>query len=374
MSPTTFYKILDFTGGEKFYRFGNSDGKYWIMPVRGMRTAMNLYQPSGSKGKLVKSLLPYLHFLAPVRKVIHSEKLHCRLNGDLRELLCKVFGTRDIEFSIFEGTPSIHQKITIQLSTGKRILGYCKASESNDIKELFDKENGMLAWLKEKGVTNIPQALFCGTLGNGVHLFVQSTAKTASSSIIHKWDSLHEEFLAQLHGRTKQKMIFEESDYCKTLLALEEHIEWLPDNIDPAVISRAIAITREKFCGQEVEFSAYHGDFTPWNMFVENGKLFVFDFEYAAKSYPPGLDRYHFFTQTAVFERHRSAIDLITYINSCDGKWIDKRLYTMYLIDVLSRFTARERGRVCGAATTPFKLWGELLTYLADDKSDIKEQ
>ena len=199
-------KILDFSGGEKFYRFGNNYGKYWIMPALGMRTAMNLYQPSGSKGKLVKSLLPCQHFFTPVRKVIHAEKLHCRLNGDLRELLCKVFDTRNIEFSIFEGTPSIHQKITIQLSMGKHILGYCKASESNDIKELFDKEHEILAWMKERGVTDIPQALFCGTLGNGVHLFVQSTAKTTSSTIIHKWDGLHKEFLAQLHGRAKQKM------------------------------------------------------------------------------------------------------------------------------------------------------------------------
>ena len=50
-------KILDLTGEEKFYRFGNADGKYWIMPVRGMRTAMNLYQPSGIKGKMLKDLL-----------------------------------------------------------------------------------------------------------------------------------------------------------------------------------------------------------------------------------------------------------------------------------------------------------------------------
>ena len=71
--------ILDFTGGEKFYRFGNADGKFWIMPARGMRTAMNLYQPSGSKGKRVKRLFPLLHRLTPVRKAIKAEVLHCKL-------------------------------------------------------------------------------------------------------------------------------------------------------------------------------------------------------------------------------------------------------------------------------------------------------
>lgn len=358
---TAIDRILDFTNGENFIRFGNSNGKYWIMPVRGMRTAMNLYQPSGMKGKMVKALLPHMHWLPPVRKAIHAELMCCSLKEELRTLLCKVFGVKEIEFSIFEGTPSVHQKITMQLSSGERILGYCKLSESNDIKELFVKEDEMLTWLERKGVIDIPKTLYCGTLDSGVHIFVQSTAKTASSSIIHEWGKLHEEFLTRLHDRTRQKMLFENSDYYKTLLALEEHIEWLPDNVDKKLIIDAVAKIRQEYCGHEVEFSAYHGDFTPWNMFVEKNRLFVFDFEYAAQSYPPGLDRYHSFTQTAVFERKWGAEEIITYMESEAGSWMDKGLYTMYLLDVISRFTMREGGKVTGNAAAPFALWGKVL-------------
>ena len=35
---TTLDNILDFTGWERFYRFGNSDGKYWIVPARSSRS------------------------------------------------------------------------------------------------------------------------------------------------------------------------------------------------------------------------------------------------------------------------------------------------------------------------------------------------
>lgn len=361
---TALDKIVDFTGGEKFYRFGNADGKYWTMPVRSMRTAMNLYQPSGIKGKMLKDLLPLLHWLPPVRKAIHAEHMRCSLKEELHTLLCKVFEVNEIEFSIFEGTPSVHRKITMQLTCGKRILGYCKLSESNDIKELFVKEGEMLKWLERKGVMDIPKTLYCGTLDNGVHIFIQSTAKTASSTIIHKWGKLHEEFLTRQHDRTKQKVLFENSDYYKTLLALEEHIEWLPDNVDPVVITKATAIARGRFGGREVEFSAYHGDFTPWNMFVEKNRLFVFDFEYAAKSYPPGLDRYHFFTQTAVFERKWGADDINAFMASEEGAWIDKGVYRFYLIEIISRFTMREGGKVTGKAATPFALWSNLLEKL----------
>ena len=188
--------ILDFTGGKRFYRFGNADGKYWIVPARGMRTALNLYQPSGIKGKLVKALLPCLHWAAPARKAIKAEILHCSLKSELHSLLCKAFGVQEIEFAIFEGTPSVHQKITMQLNCGKRILGYCKLSDSNDIKSLFEKESRVLDVLCKKGITNIPKVLYCGTLSCGTHIFVQSTEKRASSKVIHEWGAMQEEFLS----------------------------------------------------------------------------------------------------------------------------------------------------------------------------------
>ena len=358
---TTLDNILDFTGGERYYRFGNNDGKYWIVPERGMRTALNLYQPSGIKGKLVKALLPFLHWLSPVRKAIKAQSVNCQLNSELHGLLCKVFDVQEIEFAVFEGTPSVHKKITMQLSQGNRILGYCKLSESCDIKALFEKEASVLEWLSGKGVTSIPKALHCGTLKNGTHVFVQSTEKTASSKVIHAWGTLQEEFLTQLQEKTKAVLPFEKSDYYTTLAALEQRIDWLPQEIDHQAVGNAINAIKEKYCGKKVDFCACHCDFTPWNMFANKDRLFVFDFEYARLSYPAGLDRYHFFTQTAVFEKHWGADEILSYIHSDAGKWIEREKYAMYLLDVISRFTMREGGKVTGEAVKPFALWGKVL-------------
>ena len=361
---TTLDNILDFTGGEKFYRFGNADGKYWIVPARRMRTALSLYQPSGIKGKMVKALLPWLHRFAHVRKAIKAEGANCRLNSDLHSLLCKLFNVQEIEFAIFEGTPSVHKKITMQLSHGSNILGYCKISDSNDIKELFEKESKMLDGLCKSGVTGIPKALHCGTLSNGTHIFVQSTEKRASSKVIHEWCTLQEVFLTQLYEKTKAVLPFENSDYHAALSALEQHLDWLPRNIDRNIVAKSISAIKAKYCGKKVEFCGCHGDFTPWNMFANGKELFVFDFEYAGVSYPAGLDRYHFFTQTAVFEKHWGADEIIEYAGSSEGKWIDRQVYAMYLLDVISRFTMREGGKVTGNAAKPFVLWGKVLEKL----------
>ena len=81
-------------------------------------------------------------------------------------------------------------------------------------------------------------------------------------------------------------------------------------------------------------------------------------------SYPAGIDRYHFFTQTAVFEKRWGANEIIAYIESDAGRWVDRQQYTMYLLDVISRFTMREGGKVAGDAAIPFELWGKVLERL----------
>lgn len=91
--------LLNEGGSNTFYTFSNADGKRWLMPAKNMRTAMNLYQPSGIKGKGMKALFPYLYRLGVVNKAVGAEKKRYELVPELKKLLCRLFGTDDIEFS-----------------------------------------------------------------------------------------------------------------------------------------------------------------------------------------------------------------------------------------------------------------------------------
>lgn len=350
--------------GQRFYRFANADGKVWIMPSRHLRTAMELYQPSGRNGKMLKRWLPVLHRIAVVRRIIHIETMQCRLNDELLMAIEKAFDANDIEFAIFCGTPSAHQKTTMQISKGNKILGYCKISDNNEIAALFDMEAQLLKDMHSKGIANIPECLYCGNLSDGSKLFVQSTAKTLDSKVVHEWGDMHTSFLTDMRTATVQKLRFEDSDYFHTIEALKEHLDWLPDMIDETLVNRTIREVYSRWRGREVTFSAYHADFTPWNMFVEKGELFVFDWEYAKMTCPPMLDRYHFFTQTAIFVRHWTSEDIIRYVVSNKGKWINTDDYKAYLIEIIARFTLREQGKVEGDVAKSMKLWNELLSFL----------
>lgn len=352
------------TSGKPFYSFANADGKTWLMPARNMQVAMNLYQPSGVKGKLLKCFFPYLHTIRLVRSVIKAERTVGELQEDLRNLLCRIFHTSDLEFAVFFGTPCVHQKITIQLSQGNRILGYCKVTNNKEITQLFQGEAEILQRLEKQGIKGIPRCLYCDEINEGIHLFVQSTTKTQKSQVPHKWGTFHETFLEELQRRTQQTILFEDSDYYQTLRGLQSRLDWLSSTTNRKLIERTIGKIINIHSGKQVEFSVYHADFTPWNMFVEKGKLFVFDWEYARLTYPPQLDRYHFFTQTAIFEKHWRASEIIGYMKSEKGSWINKEKYSLYLIDVIARFTIREKGNVTGDIAKSFSLWTNLLEYL----------
>jgi hypothetical protein len=356
--------VLDKGTGKRFYRFSNADGKVWLMPSRNMRVAMNLYQPSGRNGKLVKTLFPWLYYLKPLRKFIHAEVLRCNMDTELTQLCCRLFHVPDIEFSIFCGTPSVHQKITIQISRGHSILGYCKVTDDSGIAELFQRESIILKELTRMGFKYIPNCLFFGVLKSGASLFIQNTIKTSHSQIIHKWTALQDDFLDRLYQTTHRSVDFEKSDYYLTLIALKQHADWLPQHVDNQWVVNTLNKVLAQWSGKKVDFSAYHADFTPWNMFVESNRLFVFDWEYAQATYPPMLDRYHFFTQTVIFEKHWTANEIIAFLQSKEGCLMKKETYTLYLLDVIARFTIREKGVVNGDIAHAMGIWLSLLHFL----------
>ena len=69
-----------------------------------------------------------------------------------------------------------------------------------------------------------------------------------------------------------------------------------------------------------------HGDFTPWNMYLANGKLSLYDFELAG-TYPAWYDFFHFHYQKGLLQDRRSYLHIREKVNqgkslSIIKKWL----------------------------------------------------
>ena len=353
---------------KSFIVFSNSDNKRWIIPIKNSSTALNLYQPSALRGRLLKFFLPYM----PNFKwffVFFGIKLESfSLQNDLYVLLTKVFDKKDFEFALFGGTPSKHQKITIQIFEGNNILGYCKLTDSAEIKEIFRQEQELLDTLHLQGVKNIPRCIYCDSINDKLDIFIQSTAKTTKSRIEHGWTRQHLNFLIDLNKKTQSEVLFEESDFYNSLQLLRKNINFL-SIFDATIVNTAIAKVLLEYENKTLSFSAYHADFTPWNMFFENNELFVFDFEYAKHTYPPLLDWFHYFTQVAIFKHNWESPKI--YKQFQNNKKVTKKYfsnpefsYMCYLLDIVSFYIERDKGEFSKDVEHNLKTWIKLISFL----------
>jgi hypothetical protein len=256
-----------------------------------------------------------------------------------------VLKTEDFECAFFLGSPGKNQKTTILFSRGKRLLGYCKVTDRKDVFELFDKEARLLRFLKEHGMTHVPECLFCGEF-QGNFFFFQTTERVISSDFHHRW-KLAWNFVKALQEGTQRTLRFEDSSYYRMLGELREDVKVLPPEHADFVLRMMEEVCRT-MKGTEGAYSVYHGDLTPWNSFRVGQDLFVFDFEYAQYDYPPYLDLFHYVTQTGSVE-HRG-VDWImdryrTWIvpKLKDSGWDAALLYKMYLLDIIQQYIQNDR-------------------------------
>ncbi len=354
---------------EKYIEIKNDAGKKWVLPRKSLRTSLELYQPSSWKGKILKIALPSMYAASITEKlanrVLHITDTKYRPPQKLLEVLDHFYAEKsNLSVSYFLGTPSVHQKVTVQVASDNQIMSYFKITDNIEIGRIFHNEKKLLDRMHKVQLYNVPRCLYCDTDENGISIFGQSTVKTGSSKVIHSFGQKHRDFLTEMSNKTLIHCRYENSDYYKMLRILETQISVLSKaGFDTMCITDAI-VRVDTGLKETTEFCVYHGDFTPWNTFVEQGKLFVFDFEYAKLSYPKYLDFFHFYTQTAIFEKHwdadRIVNELDTYIPN--GMFDNYDLsFEMYLLAIIQFYTQREHGDFTGDISICMDTWIKLL-------------
>jgi hypothetical protein len=337
----------------RFIRISNADGKAWVLPTKGMRTALYLYQPGGIKGKLLKKFLPLLWRFSFVRRLLHIEQVS-RPYPELDTLIRQAFDlTGEYAIALFEGTPCVHQKATMQVFQGAKIYGYVKLSDRPSVTALFEKEKEILDYLQAAGVEHVPTCLSlteCEIDGKLFTVFIQDTNKGLNSRVLHDWSALTEEFLMQLEKRTSLVAPFSQTTLYDNIQAAYP--------VAPAFLQERFAALLSEYEGREMVCCLNHGDFTPWNMYIQDGALEVFDWEYASFCNPVGLDRCHFRLQTGIFEKKLSAEQLVErYIRTNE----EKDLYRLYLLHICAHYLRRDPRCV---ESREMKIWMDILNQI----------
>lgn len=319
-----------------FVLFKNHDEKEWLIPLKNMKIGLEIYEPSAIKGKILKKGLPLLTWVRTSKNLGQFDFCRVELVGALKDLLDSLF--QNYEFSIFGGTPSTDQKITIQIFRNKKILGYCKIGTSKRTHDLFIHEKDILTVLENSNMSYVPRCKGVFKLDDTTSAFIQTTEKKVGAKVEHKFGTKHKLFLRTLFTKTKKNIAFEETDYYSSIIYLKNHITLLHKDYQK-VVSKAVESVLSKYKGCHVLWGMCHRDFTPWNTCIVNNQLFVFDFEYALQYAPPEIDKWHFFVQTRYYEKK---MNLEEIAHEFKKKYNDEQKnFEMYLLDNISMYILR---------------------------------
>lgn len=365
----------------RYISIKNSDGKEWIFALDNLQIGLNIYQASSTKGILLKKYLPILIKVPGLNSILIKSLGMTYSSLDVPNSVIykikEVFNVTDPSFAYFAGTPSKHKKGVIQVSFNDKLLGYVKITGKKAVADLFYSEQLFLTWLNECGINNIPTCLFCGKI-EGLYIFAQNTIKTGKSCVLHSINDTQIDFLKKMNKCTKIKCTFEESDYYKSLNQLKKN-QWLISHygVQCRYLNRGFNIIEEKLKNQS-EYSAYHGDFTPWNSFVEEGELYVFDFEYAKRTYPPFIDIFHFFTQSCIFEQKLDAIGIFNKFLSEKKRVFDRLFdqpeisYLEYIYSIIAFYFDRDGDSLKADDIRNLQYWIKLIDLLVDRICDME--
>ena len=353
------------------------DGKEWYFDCNDIKHGLVLYNPSKFGGKLIKKLV-YLTECLRITKMVNLKMFGIDYDyppkcEPAEQIIEKVFcREKDIRLSYFMGTPCAHQKETIQISNRQRILGYCKISAREEIYDLFKSEAEILAYFEGLGIRQIPKCLYCGVIGNQ-GFFLQDTHKTLSSKQISVITPQLVNFLEDFYEKTAVFCTYNKSDICVSISKLKNNygiLERLLSSKEYAIFTSAVDYVEAELSKLDV-FYAAHRDLTPWNMYYENGRVEIFDFEYARRTYPKDIDYIHFIIQSMIYETGASVEKIVKAL-----KFFEKRQnkdyrvsIICYIVDFISLYIVRENKNITFNIINDIKIRIKILeNFLTNDK------
>lgn len=366
------------SGGESYGILPSKKTPRWLVPLRknNLVASFAIYQPSLMRAKLLKYLM-IIAVKSGFSKLVIRDKIYIRKND---EKIKKMFNRDDLYYSIFTGTGGPHQKITIQVMDRKgAILGYIKASGNKKVDKLLQNEVEILRYLSRFKIKSglFPKLIYHGEL-TGTNVLVLDTLKSVHSTFSSKLSNRHINFLSEIFLKTANVLKYTESDFFRNLRQRLRDLEAKRLLIDTLgnTYKRAADYIEKEIGDMVIPFGLCHRDFTPWNTFFHEGRLYAFDWEYARREYPPMLDMFHFIVQDGILVKHLKPEGLLKRV--LKHKELLRRysgligikesliipLLTCYLLDISLFYIEREKGRIAGDIKHMLDTWKRMMELI----------
>lgn len=290
----------------KDYSFiNNNDGSMrWIFPSDIKKpTFLSFYNTQSLKTIVMSKMLRFLYFFN-LGKYFCSGNFRVYYNKPLKvERLIRALSPEN--YSIFTGTVGPNRKLLIELNKNGETTHFIKWGISNQSEKLVEFEFENLAFVNELELKNtiVAKPIKSPQMG----LAVYNNIKPEIILNCNKLSEIHFKSLLEIYSKTINNNSFDVIQFRKDLI---DNIYSLSPDKRIQNSERIIELLSNNVAN--INFNAIstltfaHFDFTPWNMYVSNEKLYLYDWELARHNIPVFFDLYHYVFQKCILIEHKS--------------------------------------------------------------------
>ena len=371
---------------DTFYFISNPDSTIrWIYPKSLKKPSfLSFYSTSSTRAKILASIFR-LSFYFRLNKKIELEVF----KDSILDRIIKQY--KDFNYSIFTGTIGINRKAIIELNQNNSTKYFVKVALTEQSKELINNEKTILNELNKYQYKNLTIPKIVESQSNYITIDNIAPKNQTQSSTLNE---IHLNALDEIYSKTIDTKFIKDSSYFQLI---EKNLDKLNNTSlnksfdkekTKLLIENMNTIFQSLDTKKEISFAYGHNDFTPWNMFVENNHLYLFDWELARKDVILLYDFFHFIFQSQILiskSDYKTIFEVITthIKNNSKLKDIIKKYnidinenYKLYLLYTVSYYLDKYNNQ-----ETFYKqiywiinIWDETFNDLVDKKREIFDE
>ncbi len=283
--------------------------------------------------KMVVKALFMIRFSKPISNgmvTIHASK------PISTEALTNSIDDTNKEYAIFTGTPGPNRKIILAVAEKNRIENFFKIPLNSASRENIHNEYKAikkLEALKLDGIV-IPQADLIGE-----HTIRVSNIKPDQISKKTAFGDKHTHFLNLLYKSSinyqyfKQLPIYDNTRQWLQKIAIHPKLKTIPFAVE---LNEKLQSLHNRLTNENpmVPAGMDHGDFTGWNCYVDQKKIYVYDWELSRQSMPLFHDLFHFLIQGAVYSSNATTGETAALLHEELSREDVKNLIQEFSIDI----------------------------------------
>ncbi|MFT4661431.1 MAG: thymidylate kinase [Patiriisocius sp.] len=338
MQLSEFDMVLDFGESKMPSVFKRKQLSYINNPDKSIRwvyskenkqaSFLNFYNTAAARAKLIATTIK-LAFKLGLKKLVRSGSFNIYYQQDLH-ISPLVNQVNHSDYSIFMGTAGPNRSLLLELNNGKASTHFIKIPANEQSVLAIAKEAVNIHIFKNKEFETFNTPKMAENMFNDV-LFIENI-KSKDASRSNELLTPHFNALSEMAMKTTQFFHLQSTSYWEAIVNSLSQLKG--ERKYNNVVNQILQLKEELGATKSIYTSLSHGDFTPWNIYVGNDRIHVYDLEQSSNEVPLLNDLFHFHFQSGILSKRIPVNKILENIKeACANDQISKIIET-FKIDI----------------------------------------